>query len=77
MSLGVPHSAFWEGQVNFGLPPLKYSYTLHAKFWVGRPVIIIDRCVIKLWFAFANLQSTSLKLPSPPNIVFPIIFCTE
>ncbi len=34
---------------------------LHAKFGVSKPVIIIDNCMVKKWFTFANLQSVSLK----------------
>ncbi len=59
MSIWVPHSAFWDWQLDFGLPYLKYSYTLHAKFGVSKPVIIIDSCVVKSWFTFANLQCLS------------------
>ncbi len=59
MSLWVPHSAFWDWQVDFGLPSLKYSYTLHAKFDVSKPVIIIDSCVVKSWFTITNVQCLS------------------
>ncbi len=67
MSLWVPHSAFWDWQVDFGPP---YSYTLYAKFGVSKPVIINDSCVVKSWFTFANLQSVSLKLPQSKHFYF-------
>ncbi len=41
-------------------PSLKYSYILHAKFWVSKPVIIIGSCAVKSWFTFPNLQSVCL-----------------
>ncbi len=36
------NSALWDWQVIFGLPSLKYFYTLHAIFGVSKPVISID-----------------------------------
>ncbi len=32
---------------------------LILKFGVNKPVIIVDSCVVKLWFTFANLQCVS------------------
>ncbi len=43
MSLWVPHSAFWDWQINFS--DQKFSYTLHAKCGVSKAIIIIDSCV--------------------------------
>ncbi len=37
---------------------------------VSKPVIIVDSCVVKSWFTFANLQSASLKLPRPKQLYF-------
>ncbi len=65
----------WDWQVDFGLPYLTYFYTLHAKFGVSKPVIIIDTCVVKSWFTFENLQCVSLNLTKPKQIVFCIVFC--
>ncbi len=75
MSLWLPHSAFWDWQVNFGLPSLKYVCTLHAKFGASKPVIIIDSCVVRSWFTFANLQSVS-QTARAKQIVFYIVFRT-
>ncbi len=76
MSLWVPHSAFWDWQVDFCLPSLKYFYTLHAKYWVSKRVIIIDSCVVTSWFTFINLQSIS-QTAKAKKIVFCIVFCTS
>ncbi len=46
MSLWIPHSVFWDWEVDFGLPALKYSYTLHVKFGEYKPVIIIDSYMV-------------------------------
>ncbi len=72
MSQGVPHSAFCDWKVDFNL----WNIPIHcaAKFGVSKPVIIIDSCVVKSWFTFANPQSVSLKLPRS-KIVFYILFC--
>ncbi len=75
MSLSVPHSAFWDWQIDLCLPSFKYSYTLGAKFGVSKPVLIIDSCVFKSWFTFANVQSVFVKVTEPENIVFCIVFC--
>ncbi len=75
MSLWVPHSAFCDLQVDFGPPSLKYCYILHAKFWVSKPVIISDSCVIKLWFA--HLQFASLKLSRSKELYFLLYFVFE
>ncbi len=69
MSLSVLYSAFWDYQVNFGLPSLKYSYTLHVKFSISKPVIIIDSCPVKAWFTFANLQSVSQTAKAPQDCI--------
>ncbi len=55
----VLYYAFWNWHVDFGPPSLKYFYTLHAEFGLSKPMIIIDICVVKSWFTFANLQSIS------------------
>ncbi len=54
---------------------LKYAYRLYVKFGVSKQVIIIDDCLVKSWFTFANLQNLSLKLPRPNIIVFHIVLC--
>ncbi len=74
MSLWVPHSAFWDWQVCFGPPSLKYYHTLHAIFGVSKLVIIIDNCVVRSWFTFAYLQSMSLKLPYSMYFIFYCVF---
>ncbi len=74
MSLWVPHSAFWDWQVDFVMPSLKYSYTLHAKFGVSKPVIVINRCVVKSCLLL-QICSVSLKLPRPKILyLFHIVF---
>ncbi len=73
MSLWVSHHPFWGWQVDFGMSSLKYSYTLHGKFGVSKPVIIIDTCVVISWFTITNLESVSLKRSK--RIAFCIIFC--
>ncbi len=77
MSLWIPHSPFWDWQVDFGPPSLKYSSTLHAQFGVSKQVIIIDSCVAKTWFTFTNLQSVSLKVPRPKILYFVLCFVFE
>ncbi len=77
MSLYVPHGEYWNCQVDFGPPYLKYSYTLQAKFEVCKPVIIIKTCVVKSWFTFVNLQSESLKPPRPKAFYFILYFVFE
>ncbi len=64
-------TAFW---VDFTPPSLKYSYVLHVQFGVSKPVIIIDSCVVKSWFIFANLQIVS-QAAMAKNIIFRIVFC--
>ncbi len=49
------------------MPSLKYSYTLHAKCGVSKPVIIIDSCVVE---SECVTQSIYAK-----QIVFCIVFC--
>ncbi len=49
MSVWMPHSAFWDWQVNFGLPTLKYFYSLHLKFGVSKSGLIMDSCMGKSW----------------------------
>ncbi len=59
---------------DFGPQSLKYSFTLHAQFGVGKPVILIDSCMVKSWFTFANLESVSRKQPKPKNTILYCIF---
>ncbi len=58
--------------LDFGLPSLKYSYTLHAQFRVSKPVIIIDSCVLVM--VYICNSAVSLKLPRPRKIVFHVAF---
>ncbi len=77
MSLWVPHSAFLDWHADFGLSSLKYSYNiLNANFGVGKPVIIIDSCVVKSWLTFANLQNVSQTTKPPPQYISNIYICT-
>ncbi len=76
MSLWVPHSAFWDWQVAFGLPSLKYSYALCSNVDVSKPVIIIDRCVVS-YGLHLQIYSVSFKLTAKTKMVlFHVVFCT-
>ncbi len=63
------------GQVDFGPPSLKYSYTLHAKVGVSKSVIIIK--IVVYWnhgFTSVYLQSVALKSSRPSTCILNCIF---
>ncbi len=74
MPLWVQHSTFWDWQVNFSLPYLKYSYTFYTIFRFNKSVIIINSCVVKACF---TLQVCKMGLSNCQghNYVFHIVFC--
>ncbi len=62
------------GYTDMMLVPVKYRHTLHSEFGVSKSMIIIDSCVIKSWFTFANLQCV-IQTTKAKTLVFCIVFC--
>ncbi len=69
VTVSTTYSAFWDWQVDFGPPSLKYFYTLQAKFGISKPVIIrLSHCLLVQICSVS--QTTKAK-----KIVFHIGFC--
>ncbi len=73
MSLSVADSEFCDRSVDIGLPSLKYSNALHAKFGISTSEIIIDSCVFQSLCTSVHLQSIYLK-PSRPAFLYFVLY---